>query len=185
RKPTRDGSRQPFKRFRFPTVCYRRHHFRKFDSLVNIMPWSNIYLDRRSQQTIIYSLKGGVCILPPLINAHDRIFSVAELIASGYASLARSGVRPIRGIDITFYFQSRQLTGPNVPQINDLTGVFDGGVRTGLPTMTKSTSTETSKPVPTGITRIVINPSTNTIAPSGNPTFEGITFGAGGAYEKL
>ncbi|CAF4140270.1 unnamed protein product [Adineta steineri] len=208
RKPTRDGSRQPFKRFRFPTVCYRRHHFRKFNSLVNIMPWSNIYLDRRSQQTIIYSLKGGVCILPPLINAHDQLFSVAELIAFGYASLTRTGVRPIRRIDVTYYFQSRQLTGPNVPQINGLTGVFDGGVRTGygsfpllkqpethmdiystktdrLPTMTKSTSTKTPKPVPTGITRIVINPSTNTIAPSENPTFEGITFGAVGAYGKL
>ncbi|CAF4138439.1 unnamed protein product [Adineta steineri] len=202
------------------------------------MPWSNIYFDRRSQQTIIYSLKSGVCILPPLINVHDRIFSVAELIASGYASLARSGVRPIRGIDITFYFQSRQLTGPNVPQINDLTGDFEGGIRTKydsfpvrkqpetrvdiystsesedddrydqpskspnyyyrsrrprpqysktdrLPTVTKSTSTKTPKPVPTGITRIVINPSTNTIAPSENPTFEGITFGTAGAYEKL
>ncbi|CAF4114709.1 unnamed protein product, partial [Adineta steineri] len=118
RKPSRDGSRQPFKRFRFPTVCYKRHHFRKFDSLVNIMPWNNIYFDRRSQQTIIYSLKGGVCILPPLINVHDQLFSVAELIAFGYASLTRTGVRPI-------------LTGPNVPQINGLTGVFDGGVRTG------------------------------------------------------
>ncbi|CAF4005038.1 unnamed protein product, partial [Adineta steineri] len=27
RKPTRDGSRQPFKRFQFPTACYKRHHF--------------------------------------------------------------------------------------------------------------------------------------------------------------
>jgi hypothetical protein len=37
----------------------------------------------------------------------------------------------------------------------------------------------------TGITRIVINPPTNSSAPSESPTFEGRVFGCVGAYEKL
>ncbi|UJR07270.1 hypothetical protein I4U23_011558 [Adineta vaga] len=239
RKPIPNGNRQPFQRFQFPTACYRRHEFPLTDSLISIMPWTNIYFDRRSRQTIIYSLKGGVCILPSLINVYDEIFSVAELIASGYASLVRSGVKPIHSIDVTFYFKPIQLSGPGIPKINDLTGIFEDGVHTRYgsfpirkhqqevhvdvyPTsesededrydrpsnsrnnyyrqqgprpqysktrkttvVTTSTLTTTLEPVPRGIIKIVINPSTATIAPSENPTFEGITFGGVGAYEKI
>ena len=46
-------------------------------------------------------------------------------------------------------------------------------------------NTEQNDMVPAGITRIVINPSTNSTAPSENPTFEGRVFGTVGMYEKL
>lgn len=39
--------------------------------------------------------------------------------------------------------------------------------------------------VTTGITKIVINPTRNSTAPSENPTFEGRSFGTVGMYEKL
>jgi hypothetical protein len=34
-----------------------------------------------------------VYVLPPLFNAYGKIFSVGELIASGYASFMASGIR--------------------------------------------------------------------------------------------
>ncbi|CAF1122197.1 unnamed protein product [Adineta ricciae] len=231
RKPTSDSSLQPFRRFHFPAVCYRHRDFPLSGRFINLMPWTNIYFERRSRQTIIYSSKGNVCVLPSLINDYDEIYSVAELIAAGYASLARSGGKPLRAIDVTFYFKPTPLTGPDVPQVDDFTGAFDDGVYTrygsfltgkrkdhvGIYSTIESedediydssrnhyyrsrkphsqhtktditrvtTLTTTSEPVHTGITKIVINPTTNAIAPSENPTFGGTTFGTVGMYEKV
>lgn len=42
-----------------------------------------------------------VYVLPPLINRYGKMFSVAELIASGFASFDRSGIRPSEVVDIT------------------------------------------------------------------------------------
>jgi hypothetical protein len=91
---------------------------------INLMPWVPIFADRYSKQTIIYSKRsGGECfvfknkvdneymfivyVLPSLINRFGKRFSIAELIASGYASLFSSGVRPSGIIDMVPLFQSR------------------------------------------------------------------------------
>ena len=90
-----------------------------FGPLVSFLPWIPIFADRVTKQTIIYSPTGGgecflsskrhartmfmtwlVYILPPLINFYGRLISVAELIASGYASLVGTGVPPPPALDI-------------------------------------------------------------------------------------
>ena len=55
-----------------------------------------------------YDLKNDmvlVYILPPLINFYGKMFSVAELIMSGYASLVSSGIQPTGPINMMPYFQ--------------------------------------------------------------------------------
>jgi hypothetical protein len=46
-----------------------------------------------------------VYIIPPVINAYGQLFSVAQLIASGYASLVSSGVSLYGNADMLRYFQ--------------------------------------------------------------------------------
>jgi hypothetical protein len=87
-----------------------------------------------------------VYILPPLINAYGKVFSVAELIASGYVSLvSTSGIMPtidirtlyrpvprktfLVRIFLRFYFKLIVI-GSNVPVIDSITGGFIGGVLT-------------------------------------------------------
>lgn len=45
-----------------------------------------------------------VYIIPPLVNAYGKLYSVAELIASGYASLVSAGSMPIGPINMAPYF---------------------------------------------------------------------------------
>jgi hypothetical protein len=82
-----------------------------------------------------------------LINFYGRLISVAELIASGYASLVSTGLPPPPAVDVAplvlpgpgknkWYFSCSFLfiyiivVGPGVPVINPVTGGFKGGVRT-------------------------------------------------------
>ena len=78
-----------------------------------------IFVDRSSRQTIVYSRAGGtfflfnrftltdvsflVHIFPPLINAHGKLLSVAELISYGYATLLSNGALMARSFDIASY----------------------------------------------------------------------------------
>ncbi|UJR29597.1 hypothetical protein I4U23_010814 [Adineta vaga] len=115
-------------RVRFPVARYNdRRHFPLRGPFLNFMPWVPIFADRLTKQTIIYS-PTGVYILPPLVNSYGQLFSVAQLIASGYASLVSSGSSLNGNIDILRYFQSQPLLGPGIPVINPLTGGFTGGI---------------------------------------------------------
>ncbi|UJR24182.1 hypothetical protein I4U23_027148 [Adineta vaga] len=115
-------------RLRFPVARYDdRRHFPLRGPFLNFMPWIPIFADRLTKQTIVYS-PTGVYILPPLINSYGQLFSVAQLIASGYASLVSSGSSPYGNIDMLRYFQPQPLLGPGIPVINPLTGGFTGGI---------------------------------------------------------
>jgi hypothetical protein len=130
---------------------------------MSFMPWIPILADWRTRQTVIYSSTGGgeylqffkialhetslniVYILPPLFNAYGKVYSVAELIASGYASFA-SGIQLTNPFDITSavqpnpcklsfqkiyeYFHHLIVMGPGIPTINPVTGGFMGGIQT-------------------------------------------------------
>jgi len=82
-----------------------------------------IFVHPASQQTIIYSSTAYskytylkkilfneyfsiVYVIPPMFNAYGRIFSVGELIASGYASFTSSGFGMTTPIDIAALFHS-------------------------------------------------------------------------------
>ncbi|CAF1033567.1 unnamed protein product [Adineta steineri] len=115
---------------RFPAARYSRRGNPFRGSLISFMPRIPIFADRLTKQTIIFSPTGGVYILPPLINFYGKMFSVAELIASGYASLVSSGVPPPINGPIFPSFFPQPLIGPNVPVFDRHRGGFKGGVRT-------------------------------------------------------
>ncbi|CAF1111003.1 unnamed protein product [Adineta ricciae] len=131
REPSKDGKRRKPKRFRFPTARYEREHFpRTFGPLISFMPWVPIFADRLTKQTIIYSPTGGVYILPPVINFYGKLTSVAQLVASGYASLVSSGAPPPPAVDVAPLVQPGPVVGPGVPTVDTAKGGFKGGVRT-------------------------------------------------------
>ncbi|UJR09622.1 hypothetical protein I4U23_013856 [Adineta vaga] len=118
REPSKDGKRKNPKRFRFPVANYERERFpRNFGPLLSFMPWLPIFADRFTKQTIIYSPTGG---------GKD----LAQLIASGYASLVSTGAPPPPAVDVAPLVQPGPVVGPGVPTINPSTGGFKGGVRT-------------------------------------------------------
>ncbi|UJR12589.1 hypothetical protein I4U23_016765 [Adineta vaga] len=121
-------NRHKYQRHRFPVARYDRHRMPLRGPFLNFMPWVPIFADRLTKQTIIYSPAGGVYIIPPLINIYGQLFSVAQLIASGYASLVSSGMSLNGNIDMLNYFQPQPLMGPGIPVINPLTGGFIGGM---------------------------------------------------------
>ncbi|UJR19093.1 hypothetical protein I4U23_022224 [Adineta vaga] len=112
---------------RLPVARYNRHRMPFRGPFLNFMPWIPIFADRFTKQTIIFS-SSGVYILPPLINTYGQLFSVAQLIASGYASLVSGGSTLNGNIDMLRYFQPQPLIGPGIPVINPLTGGFVGGM---------------------------------------------------------
>jgi hypothetical protein len=59
-----------------------------------------------------------VYILPPLINFYGRLISIAELIASGYASLVGTGLPPPAALDIA------PLVQPTPGRISVRSGTF-------------------------------------------------------------
>ncbi|UJR11333.1 hypothetical protein I4U23_015514 [Adineta vaga] len=127
-------------RLRFPVAHYTRRHNPFKSSLMHFMPWIPIFADRRTKQTIIFSQTGGVYILPPLINMYGKMYSVAELIASGYASLVSSGVPPTSNIDMFRFFHPQPLFGPSIPIVNPHTGIFRGGIHGKFGSFPLSTS---------------------------------------------
>lgn len=56
-------------------------------------------------QDCLQHISALVYIIPPLINFYGKMFSVAELIASGYASLVSSGVPPAGSFNMMPFFQ--------------------------------------------------------------------------------
>ncbi|CAF0805613.1 unnamed protein product [Adineta steineri] len=130
RKQHRGATQRRHEKFRFPVARYDRQRFPLKGPFLSFLPWIPIFADRLTKQTIIYSPTGGVYILPPVINFYGKMFSVAELIVSGYASLVSSGVPPTGPINMMSYFQPTPLYGAGIPRFNPLRGSFDGGIRT-------------------------------------------------------
>ncbi|CAF1082072.1 unnamed protein product [Rotaria magnacalcarata] len=130
------GKKQKPVKVPFPVARYDRRRFPKFGPLYTFLPWLPIYVEPRSKQTIIYSPVGGVYILPPVVNFYGDIYSVAELIANGYASLVSTGAPPPPSVDVSPFVQTGSLGGTNIPTVNPNTGGFTGAVTsdfTGYP----------------------------------------------------
>jgi len=132
REPSRDGKRRKPKRFRFPTARYERRRFPRFGPLLTFLPNIPIFADRFTKQTIIFAPTGGIYIIPPVINFYGRMFSVAELIASGFASLVSSGAPPPPAVNVAPLVKPGPVVGPNVPTIDPNTGGFKGAIQTKL-----------------------------------------------------
>ncbi|CAF3902729.1 unnamed protein product, partial [Adineta steineri] len=138
----RGSGRRSYQRFRFPVARYSRREMPFKGPFVSFMPWTPIVADRSTKQTIIYS-KTEVYVIPPLINTYGDSYSIAELIASGDASLNRNGGPPANHVHMNRFFQRQSLTGPNIPMINSRQGGFKGGVRTNLGSFSISKPYET------------------------------------------
>jgi len=126
----RDGKKRKPKRMRFPVARYERSRFPSFGPLISFLPWLPIFTDRRTKQTYFYSPTGGMYIIPPVINFYGDLISIAELIASGYASLVSTGAPPPPAVNVAPLVQPGPVVGPNIPAINSATGGFKGGVST-------------------------------------------------------
>jgi hypothetical protein len=126
----RDNKKRKPKRMRFPVARYERNRFPSFGPLISFLPWLPIFTDRLTKQTFIYSPTGGVYICPPVINFYGDLISIAELIASGYASLVSTGAPPPPAVNIAPLVQPGPVVGPNIPAISTTTGGFKGGVST-------------------------------------------------------
>ncbi|CAF1617844.1 unnamed protein product, partial [Adineta ricciae] len=120
-------NRRPYQRFRFPVARYSRRDNPLRGPFFSFLPSVPIFADRLSKQTIIYS-SSGVYIIPPVINMYGQVFSVAQLIASGYASLVSSGSALTGNIDMLRYFNPIPLIGPGIPVLNPTKGGFSGGM---------------------------------------------------------
>ncbi|CAF1125634.1 unnamed protein product [Adineta steineri] len=130
RQSNRHSIRQQPKKLRFPVARYHRRRFPLHGPFLSFTPRIPILADRLTKQTIIYSPTGGIYILPPLINFYGKMFSIAELIVSGYASLVSNGGEQSGPINILSYFQPMPLYGRGIPRINPMTGSFIGDIRT-------------------------------------------------------
>ena len=75
-------------------------------------------------------MDASVYVLPSLVNAKNRLYSIAELISFGYASFFRDGDTPMTNFDMTRFFQFSRLDEPGVPRFRSSSGDFDGGMRT-------------------------------------------------------
>ncbi|UJR17736.1 hypothetical protein I4U23_004634 [Adineta vaga] len=124
-------NRKPYERLEFPAARYNHRRIPLRGPFLTFMPRVPIVADRLTKQTLCYS-KSDVYILPPLIDAHGQLFSVAELIASGDASLISSRMPLHEHIDMLRYFKSTPLNNPGVPRINPFTGDFNGGIHSNF-----------------------------------------------------
>ncbi|CAF1403428.1 unnamed protein product [Adineta steineri] len=121
-KDARRGNSRHNERLRFPVAQYDRNRIPFRGPFINFMPRVPIFADRRTKQTLIFSPTGGVYIIPPLINFYGQMFSIAELIASGYASLVSSGVPPTGNFNMMPFFLPQPLIGSGIPRVNPRTG---------------------------------------------------------------
>ncbi|UJR38852.1 hypothetical protein I4U23_031517 [Adineta vaga] len=71
-------------------------------------------------------------LLPALYNKHEEIFSIGELIASGYATFTLDDIKMKTSYDITNLFHEKQLMQSGLPKINPFTGAFTDGIYTKL-----------------------------------------------------
>ncbi|CAF3700383.1 unnamed protein product [Rotaria sp. Silwood1] len=132
RGSSKSGKKGKSKRFRFPVARYNRRRYPSFGPLINFLPWLPIFVERRTKQTIIYSPQGGVYILPPVVNFYGEVYSVGELISSGYASLVSTGASPPPAVDVAPLVQTGAVVGPGIPTVNLATGGFNGAVQTSF-----------------------------------------------------
>lgn len=79
---------------------YKKFPFHQFPPLISIAPWLPIFYDKLTYQTFIFSITGGLYIIPPIINFYGQRFAVAQLIKWGYASLVSSGVPPPPAVNV-------------------------------------------------------------------------------------
>ncbi|CAF4037702.1 unnamed protein product [Rotaria sp. Silwood2] len=136
RGSSKGGKKPKPQRFRFPVARYDRRRFPPFGPLINFLPWLPIFVERRTKQTIIYSPQGGVYILPPVVNFYGKVYSVGQLIASGYASLVSTGAPPPPAVDVAPLVQTGAVVGPGVPTVNLATGGFSGAIQTSFGSFT-------------------------------------------------
>ncbi|CAF2766104.1 unnamed protein product [Rotaria sp. Silwood2] len=136
RGSSKGGKKPKPQRFRFPVARYDRRRFPPFGPLINFLPWLPIFVERRTKQTIIYSPQGGVYILPPVVNFYGKVYSVGQLIASGYASLVSTGGPPPPAVDVAPLVQTGAVVGPGVPTVNLATGGFSGAIQTSFGSFT-------------------------------------------------
>ncbi|CAF1118247.1 unnamed protein product [Didymodactylos carnosus] len=120
--------RQTYTQVRFPARRYRGSSFPYRRPFISYVPWLPIYADPLTRQTIIYSPTGGMYIIPPLVNFYGQIFSVAELIAWGYASLVSSGAPPPPNVNVAPLIQPAPPGGVVPGVVGAAGGVVGGGV---------------------------------------------------------
>ncbi|CAF1662979.1 unnamed protein product, partial [Adineta ricciae] len=132
-----NDNQRSYKKYDFPVARYSRQHNPLRGPFLNFMPWVPIFADRFTKQTIIYS-PTGLYILPPLVNTYGHLFSVAQLLASGYASLVGSGSSLYGNIDMLRYFQPLPLLGSGIPTISPITGGFGSAMRGDFGTFRKA-----------------------------------------------
>lgn len=130
REPSSDGKRKRSKRMIFPVHRFKKGRFPPLPPLISFLPYLPIFADKLTKQTIIFSPTGGLYIIPPVINMYGQMFSIAELIASGYCSLVSSGVPPPPAVNVAPLVGPGAVTGPGIPPANTVTGGFKGGVQT-------------------------------------------------------
>ncbi|CAF1307171.1 unnamed protein product [Adineta steineri] len=137
RRSVGGGSRRSLQRISFPVARYNHRQLPLKDSFISFMPWTSIFADRRSRNTFIYS-RSSVYVIPPLINRYGKRFSIAELIAAGYASFYSNSKRPSENFDIITIYQPSPLSGSRIPKINPRTGGFTDGMHTNYGSFSSS-----------------------------------------------
>ncbi|CAF4193572.1 unnamed protein product, partial [Adineta steineri] len=145
--PDDDDDRKPPLRVYVPAARYYARRFRMFtDDLpifrcirsfsfvalkgpfLNFMLSTPIFANRATQETIIYS-PSRIYILPALTDGRGKLYSIARLIATGYASFTEKDMHSSKSIDVNTYFESSAVTGARVPKIDTQRGGFSSGLR--------------------------------------------------------
>ncbi|CAF4118569.1 unnamed protein product, partial [Adineta steineri] len=145
--PDDDDDRKPPLRVYIPAARYYARRFRMFtDDLpifrcirsfsfvamkgpfLNFMLSTPIFANRATQETIIYS-PSRIYILPALTDGRGKLYSIARLIATGYASFTEEEMHSSKSIDVNTYFESSAVTGARVPKIDTQRGGFSSGLR--------------------------------------------------------
>ncbi|UJR16793.1 hypothetical protein I4U23_003692 [Adineta vaga] len=128
RQPTEDGRHRVSQRFRFPAARYTLRTFPLLGPFTSFQVTQRIFLHSLSAQTVIYAPNKDIYVLPPLFNKHDQIFSVAELIALGYARLEKKICGKLSSTNVTGLFRPESVLGPRIPKFNSTTNRFRGGI---------------------------------------------------------
>lgn len=129
RIPTSHGNEPYIDRLRFPAARYSRDQLPLSGRVINFRLPTPIQVHLSTHQTIIYSSKKAF-LLPPLFNYFDDIFSIGELIASGYACFVNNGDCLTDYVNVATLFYAQRLTGSKIPKLNSRGGGFIGGVDT-------------------------------------------------------
>ncbi|CAF1681175.1 unnamed protein product, partial [Adineta ricciae] len=130
-QPTDNGNRRTLRRVHIPAIRYDRRRFSLGENFTKYMLSTPIFAHRFTKEIIIYSLR-SVYILPSLIDADDKQYSIASLVASGHISLVDPRIRSTSSSDMTNYFRSTPITGPGIPDIDMEMGGFSDGMHTNI-----------------------------------------------------